>query len=39
VGGDLAEVLDRSQLMPLATGVPKTFEIKGKQTYSDNLEH
>ena len=35
----LDQVLDRSQLMPLASGAPKTFEIKGTETYSDDLEH
>jgi hypothetical protein len=35
----LDQVLDRSQLMPLASSAPKTFEIKGKETYSDDLEH
>ena len=35
----LDQVLDRSQLMPLASSAPKTFEIKGTETYSDDLEH
>jgi hypothetical protein len=35
----LDQVLDRSQLMPFASGVPKTFDIKGKETYNDDLEH
>lgn len=35
----LDQVLDRSQLMPFAASVPKTFDIKGKETYSDDLEH
>jgi len=35
----LDQVLDRSQLLPLASSAPKTFEIKGKETYSDDLEH
>ena len=35
----LDQVLDRSQLMPLAPGSPTTFEIKGKEKYSDDLEH
>jgi alkyl sulfatase BDS1-like metallo-beta-lactamase superfamily hydrolase len=35
----LDQVLDRSQLMPPAASAPKAFEIKGKQTYSDDLEH
>ena len=41
-GGDalaqLDQVLDRSQLTPLASDSPKTFEIKGKETYSDDME-
>ncbi|MCC6778736.1 MAG: MBL fold metallo-hydrolase [Hyphomicrobiales bacterium] len=35
----LDQVLDRSQLIPLASGSPKSFEIKGKQNYSGDLEH
>lgn len=26
-------------LMPLASSAPNVFEIKGKETYSDDLEH
>lgn len=35
----LDQVLDRSQLMPLSAGVPEVFEVDGKETYSDDLEH
>lgn len=35
----LDQALDRSHLMPLASSVPKAFDIKGKETYSDDLEH
>ncbi|MBM5571972.1 MULTISPECIES: alkyl sulfatase dimerization domain-containing protein [Deefgea] len=36
---DLNTILDRSHLIPAASATPTTFEVKGKRTYSDELEH